>query len=133
MKQIALMCFLVFNLSCSKEIIMNCSSTSYYSSDYHRQDTGFSRTQRNLSSRFSEKEMAKIYGETGLSCKKVLSRYFYCNICFNQKSNFLIAYNGKRYDIEESNTAIEYTQEVIGLLSEMQMGGEEYHIFLNDN
>tara|TARA_B110000858_G_C17680113_1_gene416178 strand:+ start:77 stop:415 length:339 start_codon:yes stop_codon:yes gene_type:complete len=112
---------------------MNCSSGSYFSSEYHRTGTGFSKTQRDLSTRLSEDEMESVYGTSGLTCKELLSRYFYCNFCFDQPTDFLIAYNGKKYNLEVFNSAIGFTDVVITLIIQMQMGSEEYEIYLQEN
>ncbi len=133
MKYISFIFFLSLNLSCSKEFSMNCSSGSYFSSQYHRTGTGFSKTQRDLSTRLSENEMESVYGTSGLTCKELLSRYFYCNFCFDQPTDFLIAYNGKKYNLEVFNSAIGFTDDVITLITQMQMGSEEYEIYLQEN
>ena len=133
MKYRSFIFFLCLNLSCSKELCMNCPSDSYFSSEYHRADTRFSKTQRDLSTRLSEDEMDSVYGASGLTCKEFLSRYFHCNFCFDQSTDFLIAYNGKKYNLEEFNSAIGFTDAVITLLTQMQIGSEEYEIYLQEN
>ena len=133
MKIIVIIFFFTFYLSCNKEFSMNCPPTSYFSSDYYREDTGFYRTQRDLYTTLSEEQMQTRYTSTGLSCKEFLSRYFHCNICFGQSADLLIAYNGKRYQLEAYNSSIGFTEVVIKRLSQMQMGEEEYKRYLEEN
>ena len=133
MRFLAIILLFSLYLSCSKNLIMNCSRHSYFSSDYHRENTSFLKTQRDLFTTFSEEQMDEVFTSTGLSCKEVLSRYFYCNICFNQSADFLIAYNGKNYELKAFNSAFEYTDSLIRFLTQMQMGREEYDIYLIEN
>ena len=96
-------------------------------------NTGFLNQQREVVTMFSEKELESSFNETNISCKDVLSNFFYCNICFNNDANYLISYSGKRFDLDTVDDPNTFTNNLINLISSMQMGSEEYDYFLKNN
>ena len=45
--------------------------------------------------------------------------------------NYLISYNGNRFDLQSVNDPNMFTNSVINLISSMTIGEEEYNTFLN--
>ena len=116
--------------SCSNKTIPSCMQfNSFTLSNYHRDNGNNLNSQREFCCILDKIAMNEIYPGTDLSCSKILNDYFYCNICFNCPENNLTTFNGNNYLIN-SNNPIEITREIINLLKNMTMGGEEYELFL---
>ena len=116
--------------SCSNKTIPSCMQFNSFSlSSYHRDNGNNFNSQREFCCILDQISMNEIYPGTDLSCSKILNDYFYCNICFNCPENNLTTFNGNNYLIN-SNNPIEITREIINLLKNMTMGGEEYELFL---
>ena len=95
-----LFCFLIINqYSCSKDLLMNCNSNNYFTSSFHNMDNGFSNSQREVSTKLSEEDLDSMFSDSGLSCKEVLSQYFYCNICFNNNEEYISKNSAKKNEI----------------------------------
>ena len=116
--------------SCSNKTIPSCMQfNSFTLSNYHRDNGNNLNSQREFCCILDKISMNEIYPGTDLSCSKILNDYFYCNICFNCLENNLKTFNGNNYLIN-SNNPIEITREIINLLKNMTMGGEEFELFL---
>lgn len=116
---------------CSNQFVIDCNDNNYYVSPNENLKSGFKKKQREIVTVFSEKELNSLFIETSVSCKDVLANFFYSNICFNNNSNYLISYNGSRFDLENIKDPNEFTNTIIALISSMQIGSEEYSYFLN--
>ena len=117
--------------SCSKDLLINCKSGNYYQSTFYKSNNGFLNIQREISTKLSENDFDIILSDYNLSCKDILANYFYCNFCFNSGESFLISYDGRKIILEDSNEAIEFTKNVLSIISNMQMGSEEYDEFIS--
>ncbi len=116
--------------SCSNKTIPSCMQfNSFTLSNYHRDNGNNLNSQREFCCILDKIAMNEIYPGTDLSCSKILTDYFYCNICFNCPENNFKTFNGNNYSIN-SNNPIEITREIINLLKNMTMGGEEFELFL---
>ena len=122
---------LFFNIACNKKLIENCMSSNYYSSSFHKYNNGFSNSQREISTSFSEEDFEQLFKNTNLSCKEVLSKYFYCNICFNSNSEYIISYNGNKIILDSSENIIDFTQSILNIIGNMETGSLEYNDFYN--
>lgn len=116
---------------CSQNFLSNCSAENYFISNNQNMDSDFQNKQREVVTSFTEKELESLFNDTNISCKDVLTNFFYCNICFNNNDNYLISYNGKRYDLDSTSNPNIFINNVLALISSMQMGAEEYEHFLN--
>jgi hypothetical protein len=121
---------ILFFLSCNKQIYMDCEANSYYISPY-KADNGFSSTQREVFTVFSEDDFNVLFEGGEMSCKEVLSKYFYCNICFNNDLNRLVTYSGKMIELEPLKNPNLLTKNIINTISKMQYGSEEYENYIN--
>ena len=72
-----------------------------------------------------------MFSNTGISCKNILANFFYCNICFNNNTNYLISYNGRQFNLDNVKSPGEFTNSIIKLISSMPIGSKEYSDFLN--
>ena len=107
MKKILL--FTLFFSSCTKEFVMNqCDVSNYYSSSKHSTESTFKNNQR----------------------QDVLSNHFYCNLCFENTSNRLISYSGKRIDFSSDLNLLEFMDAVLAEISQMDLGSNEYESFI---
>ena len=125
--------FLLLWCSCSHQFVVNCDDGNYFVSPNKSLELGFKNQQREIITTFSETELDSLFGETGVSCKNILANFFYCNICFNNEANYLISYNGAIFNLDNTKTPNEFTNNVITLISSMQIGSEEYDYFLNSH
>ena len=116
---------------CNSKFILECDSDNYYISTNPSHNTSFKKQNREVVTTFSEIEMTSHFNETNISCKEVLGYFFHCNICFNNDTNYLQSYNGKFYKLNKVKDPNIFTNNVINLISSMQMGQEEYKYFLN--
>ena len=129
-----LFCFLIINqYSCSKDLLMNCNSNNYFTSSFHNMDNGFSNSQREVSTKLSEEDLDSMFSDSGLSCKEVLSQYFYCNICFNNNEEYIISYSGRKINLNSSENAIEFTNNLLSIIANMQFGSLEYDNFISNH
>ena len=133
MKRLILLLILPLLFACKQEFFVNCNTENYFISPNKNLNTGFLNQQREVVTMFSEKELESSFNETNISCKDVLSNFFYCNICFNNDANYLISYSGKRFDLDTVDDPNTFTNNLIDLISSMQMGSEEYDYFLKNN
>ena len=116
---------------CSHQFVVDCDDSNYFVSPNKNLESGFKNQQREIMTTFSEKDLDSLFGETGLSCKNILSTFFYCNICFNNEANYLISYNETRFNLDSIKDPNVFTNNVIALIKTMQIGAEEYSFFLN--
>jgi len=131
MKQNLLVIIIVlFLFSCNQSFVINCKPGDYYISK-NNYNTGFQNNRREISTTLSEPELELLFNETNISCKDILADFFYCNICFNNSSNYLISFNGNRFNLHEENNPVLFTNNVINLIKSMEMGAQEYEYFLN--
>ena len=125
-----IICLLLF-CGCNQQSIINCSVDNYYVSKNTNPNNQFQNKHREIITTFSENELNSLFNNTNISCKEVLTTFFYCNICFNSSSNYLTSYNGNKFEIlRESNPSV-FTNNVITLIKSMKMGQKEYEKFLN--
>ena len=122
---------LLVYLGCSNQFVVDCGDSNYFVSPNKNLESGFKNQQREIMTTFSEKDLDSLYGKTGLSCKNILSTFFYCNICFNNEANYLISYNQTRFNLDDTKDPNVFTNNVIALINSMQTGAEEYSFFLN--
>ena len=125
-----LICFFLC-FSCTSQFTIECDLNIYFISPNKNHNTGFLKNQREIATTFSEKELEVLFNQTDISCKNVLANFFYCNICFNSDRNYLISYSGEKFDLDSSSNPNTFTNNIISLISSMQMGSEEYDYFLS--
>ena len=125
-----LICFFLC-FSCTSQFTIECDLNNYFISPNKNNNTGFLKNQREIATTFSEKELEVLFNQTDISCKNVLANFFYCNICFNSDRNYLISYSGEKFDLNSSSNPNTFTNNIISLISSMQMGSEEYDYFLS--
>ena len=118
--------------SCSKSQTMPCSGENYIQSSFFNNSNGMKHQQRNIKSIYTLEDWDQQYLDTKYSCKKILTQFFYCNICCNFEQNELVAYSGRTFEFNNSISATEFTSEVISLLGTMSIGSSENQI-LNDS
>ena len=129
MKKILL--FTLLFSSCTKEISMNqCDVSKYYSSSKHSPVSTFKNNQREIFTIFSLTDFQQFYRDTNMSCLDVLSNHFYCNFCFENTSNRLISYSGKRIDFSTELDLMEFVDAVLSEISQMDLGSNEYESFI---
>ena len=129
MKKILL--FTLLFSSCTKEIVMNqCDVSKYYSSSKHSTESTFKNNQREIFTIFSLTDFQQFYRDTNMSCLDVLSNHFYCNFCFENTSNRLISYSGKRFDFSTELNLMEFVDAVLSEISQMDLGSNEYESFI---
>ena len=130
MKQL-LVLITLFLFSCAQDFSVHCEPENYIISPIKNPNTGFNNNQREFVTVFSEEELELFFNETTISLKDVLTNFFYCNICLNNDSNYLISYSGKRFDLDNVDSATIVINNLIDLIRSMSMGAEEYEYFLN--
>lgn len=118
--------------SCSKSQTMPCSGENYIQSSFFNNSNGMKHQQRNIESIYTLEDWDQQYLDTKYSCKKILTQFFYCNICCNSEQNELVAYSGRTFEFNNSISATEFTSEIISLLGTMSIGSTENQIF-NDS
>ena len=118
--------------SCSKSQTMPCSGENYIQSSVFNNSNGMKHQQRNIESIYTLEDWDQQYLGTKYSCKKILTQFFYCNICCNSEQNELVAYSGRTFEFNNSISATEFTSEIISLLGTMSIGSSENQI-LNDS
>lgn len=118
--------------SCSKSQTMPCSGENYIQSSFFNNSNGMKHQQRNIESIYTLEDWDQQYLDTKYSCKKILTQFFYCNICCNSEQNELVAYSGRTFEFNNSISATEFTSEIISLLGTMSIGSSENQI-LNDS
>tara|TARA_B100000902_G_C27320431_1_gene924031 strand:+ start:4390 stop:4881 length:492 start_codon:yes stop_codon:yes gene_type:complete len=123
--------FLLLCWGCGHQLIVNCDDSNYFVTPNKKLESNFKNQQREIITKFSEKELNSLFGDTGVSCKNILADFFYCNICFNNTANYLISYNGSLFNIDDIKDPIEFTSNIITLISSMQIGSDEYSYFLS--
>ena len=130
MKQLVL--FAILFSSCTKELVMNqCDASKYYSSSKKSSESTFKNNQREIFTVYSLADFQTLYRDTDLSCLDVLSNHFYCNLCFENSSNRLISYSGKRIDYSSDLPLMELMDAVLGEISQMDLGSDEYESFID--
>ena len=117
--------------SCRKDLLINCNSGNYYQSTFYKSNNGFLNSQREISTTLTENDFDIILSDYNLSCKDILANYFFCNFCFNSDESFIISYDGRKIILDDSIKAIEFTKNVLSIISNMQMGSEEYDEFIS--
>ena len=122
---------ILFLSSCNPSVFINCAPRNYFVSNYHNENSHIHSKQREIITNLSKKELDLIFHETTMSCKEVLTNFFFCNICFNNDSNYLISYSGAKFELENESSPQQFTNNVIKLISSMQMGSREYETFIN--
>ena len=118
--------------SCSKSQTMPCSGENYIQSSFFNNSNGMKHQQRNIESIYTLEDWDQQYLDTKYSCKKILTQFFYCNICCNSEQNELVAYSGRTFEFNNSISATDFTSEIISLLGTMSIGSSENQI-LNDS
>ena len=118
--------------SCSKSQTMPCSGENYIQSSFFNNSNGMKHQQRNIESIYTLEDWDQQYLDTKYSCKKILTQFFYCNICCNSEQNELVAYSGRTFEFNNSISATEFTSEIISLLGTMSIGSSENQI-VNDS
>ena len=118
--------------SCSKSQSLKCSVENYIQSPVYNSSNGMKNQQRNMKSIYTLKDWDQQYLDTKYSCKEIITKFFFCNICCNSEQNEIIAYNGRSFEFENSSSAIDLTADVIRLLGTMSIGSLESEI-LNDS
>lgn len=123
--------FLLLSLGCNKQFLMHCDSVNYIKSNNYNHENGFKNSQREIVTTFSKQDLSRVFNKAGLSCSDVLLNYFYSNICFNNESNYIISYSGRKILLEIESDPVVFTSNIISIIGQMQMGSQEYQDFIN--
>ena len=108
-----------------------CDVSKYYSSSKYSTESTFKNNQREIFTLFSLTDFQQLYRDTNMSCLDVLSNHFYCNLCFFENtSNRLISYSGKCIDFSSELNLMEFMDAVLGEISQMDLGSNEYESFI---
>ena len=89
----------------------------------------FRNSKREIGTHFSEKDFKLLYTNSKLSCLDVLEKYFHCSVCFNIDLEYIISYNGRKINLERTDCVIEFTDQILKIISGMYVGSLEYEIF----
>ena len=117
--------------SCNSQLAVKCDANNYFMAPNKSSNIVFKTNYREVITSFSEKEMDSLFYNTTISCKDVLANFFHCNICFNNDANYLLSYNRDIFNLDLVEDPKILTQNIIDLISSMQLGAEEYKSFLN--
>ena len=90
---------------------------------------GFRNSKREIRTHFSEKDFKLLYTNSKLSCLDVLEKYFHCSVCFNIDLEYIISYSGRKINLERTDWVIEFTDQILKIISGMYVGSLEYEIF----
>ena len=90
---------------------------------------GFRNSKREIGTHFSEKDFKLLYTNSKLSCLDVLEKYFHCSVCFNIDLEYIISYSGRKINLERTDCVIEFTDQILKIISGMYVGSLEYEIF----
>jgi|TARA_B110001450_G_C17662932_1_gene498162 hypothetical protein len=90
---------------------------------------GFRNSKREIGTHFSEKDFKLLYTNSKLSCLDILEKYFHCSVCFNIDLEYIISYNGRKINLERTDCVIEFTDQILKIISGMYVGSLEYEIF----
>tara|TARA_B110000444_G_C18498129_1_gene436672 strand:+ start:112 stop:453 length:342 start_codon:yes stop_codon:yes gene_type:complete len=110
---------------------MSCDSVNYIKSNNYHNDNGFKNSQREIFTTLSKDDLNIVFNKDGLSCSDVLLNFFFSNICFNNNSNYIISYSGKKIELDAFNDPILFTNNIISIISRMEFGSLEYQDFIN--
>ena len=89
----------------------------------------FSKPYRVLKTTISDKTLfQQYYNNTNLTLDYIIRYHFYTSIELNSKKNQLISMDGTKFNLTSKN-AVELTDEVISLVSQMYFGKEEFKEF----
>ena len=89
----------------------------------------FSKPYRVLKTTISDKTLfQQYYNNTNLTLDYIIRYHFYTSIELNSKKNQLISMDGSKFNLTSKN-AVELTDEVISLVSQMYFGKEEFKEF----
>ena len=99
------------------------SNNNINPSNYHK-------NRRELKTTFSKSDFNLKLNKYKISCSDLLVNHLYCNICFDSYENSLTSYNGKVFNLKNSTSVAEITNECIELISNMSMGADEYYKLL---
>ena len=94
---------------------------------------GFRNSKREIGTHFSEKDFKLLYTNSKLSCLDVLEKYFHCSVCFNIDLEYIISYSGRKINLERTDCVIEFTDQILKIISGMYVGSLEYEIFIKVN
>tara|TARA_B110000438_G_scaffold170906_1_gene163298 strand:- start:1143 stop:1460 length:318 start_codon:yes stop_codon:yes gene_type:complete len=90
---------------------------------------GFRNSKREIGTHFSEKDFKLLYTNSKLSCLDILEKYFHCSVCFNIDLEYIISYSGRKINLERTDCVIEFTDQILKIISGMYVGSLEYEIF----
>ena len=89
----------------------------------------FRNSKREIGTHFSEKDFKLLYTNSKLSCLDILEKYFHCSVCFNIDLEYIISYSGRKINLERTDCVIEFTDQILKIISGMYVGSLEYEIF----
>ena len=127
--QIIVFSSIIIISGCSKKVTINCKINNYMS-DINTNKSNKYETRRELKTTFSESDFNSKLNDYEISCSEILVKYLYCNICFNSDENSLTSYNGQVFNLINTKSADEITDECIKLISSMSMGSKEFYEFI---
>ena len=90
---------------------------------------GFRNSKREIGTHFSDYDFKLLYTNSKLSCLDVLEKYFHCSVCFNIDLEYIISYSGRKINLERTDCVIEFTDQILKIISGMYVGSLEYEIF----
>ena len=123
--------YILISLGCYKQVLMSCDSVNYIKSNNYHNDNGFKNSQREIFTTLSKDDLNTVFNKDGLSCSDVLLNFFFSNICFNNNSNYIISYSGRKIQLDTFNDPVLFTNNIISIISRMEFGSLEYQDFIN--
>ena len=94
-----------------------------------RLSDNFSKPYRVLKTTISDKSLfQQYYNDTNLTLDYVIRYHFYTSIHLNSEKNQLISMDGTKFNLS-SKSAMDLTDEVISLVSNMYFGEKEFNQF----
>jgi len=127
MKKLVLLLFFIPVISFGQSIDQERELTALRLSD------NFSKPYRVLKTTISDKSLfQQYYNKTNSTLDYVIRYHFYTSIELNAKKNQLISMDGTKFNLSSKN-AMDLTDEVISLVSNMYFGKKEFKDFKKIN
>ena len=121
-------------------VLFSCVSEQSENNDF--QDTSFELKALRLNNNFAtpyrvlETTLSdasvfdEVYGNTGQTIGYVLRYYFYTTIRLKADSNILTSMDGSKFNIEDTDSALQLTRSTIEVIAGMSFGSIEYKEFV---
>ena len=96
----------------------------------HSTESTFKNNQREIFTVFSLTDFQQLHRDTNMSCLMCCQITFTVICVLKNTSNRLISYSGKRIDFSSELNLMEFMDAVLGEISQMDLGSNEYESFI---